>query len=120
MAMWSGLISTQRQTQKFILGSSATAMVRLLSFNRIQSSPVQSRVVTGLFTGHDTLRKHLYLKGLIDSPLCRRCMAEEEPSAHVLCECEALATARHTYLGSLFLDPENVSSLKSRGKLELY
>jgi hypothetical protein len=27
--------------------------------------------------------------GLIESPLCRRCGAEEETSAHVLCECEA-------------------------------
>ena len=38
-------------------------------------------------------------------------MAEEETTAHVLSECEALATPRHTYLGSLFLGAENVSSL---------
>jgi hypothetical protein len=38
------------------------------------------------------------------SPLCRKCGAGEETSAHVLCECEALATLSHIYLGSFFLD----------------
>jgi hypothetical protein len=54
-----------------------------------------SRVVTGLLTEHTTLRKHLHLMGLIDSPLCRKCGAEDETSAHVLCQCEALASLRH-------------------------
>jgi hypothetical protein len=52
--------------------------------------------------------------GLMDSPLCRKCGAGEETSAHVLCECEVLATLRHIYLGSFFLDPENVRSLSLR------
>jgi hypothetical protein len=49
--------------------------------------------------------------GLSDRPLCRKCEAEEETSAHVLCGCEALATHRHTYLGSFVLDPEDVREL---------
>ena len=49
--------------------------------------------------------------GLRDSPLCREFGAEEETSADVLCECEALATHRHTYLGSFFLDPWDVREL---------
>ena len=48
--------------------------------------------------------------GLLNSPLHRRCGAQEETSAIVLCECEALASFRHTYLGSFFLDPEDVRS----------
>jgi len=34
-------------------------------------------------------------------------------SAHVKpqCECEALASLRHMYLGSFFLDPEDIRSL---------
>ena len=36
---------------------------------------------------------------------------EEETSVHVLCVCEALASLRHTYLGSFFLDPEDVTNL---------
>jgi hypothetical protein len=43
--------------------------------------------VTGLLTGHNTVRRHLYIMGLIDSPLCRRCGTEDETSAHVLCVC---------------------------------
>jgi hypothetical protein len=48
---------------------------------------------------------------LMNSPLCRKCGAGEETSAHVLCECEALATLTHIYLGSLFSDPEDVTGL---------
>jgi len=77
-----------------------------LSFNRMQS-----RVVTGFLTGHDTLRRHPYIMGLIDSPLCKKCGTEDETSAHILFECEDLATRGRIYLGSFFLDPEDVRSL---------
>jgi hypothetical protein len=77
-----------------------------LSFNR-----TQSRAVTSFLTGHNTLRRHLHLLGLLDSPLCRRCGAQEETLAHILCECEALASLRHVYLGSFFLEPEDIKSL---------
>jgi hypothetical protein len=77
-----------------------------LTFNRIQS-----RAVTGLLTGHNTLRRHLHLLGLLDSPLCRKCGMREETSAHILCECEALASLRHMYLGSFFLELEDIRSL---------
>jgi len=82
------------------------AKARFLSFNRIQS-----RAVTGLLTGHNTLRRHLHLMGLSDSPLCRRYGAEDETSAHILCECEALASLRHAYLGSFFLEPDDIKSI---------
>jgi len=62
MVMWWGLISTQRQAQKMISDSTLTAKNRILSFNR-----TQSRVVTCLLTGHNTLRSHLYLMGLTNS-----------------------------------------------------
>jgi hypothetical protein len=48
---------------------------------------------------------------LINSPLCRWCGEEEETSAHILCECDALASLRHTYLVSFFMDPEDVIRL---------
>ena len=54
---------------------------RLLSSDRIQS-----RVVIGLLTGHNALGRHLPLMGLTNSPLCRRCGAEDDTSAHILCE----------------------------------
>jgi len=46
---------------------------RQLSFRR-----TQSRVVTGLLTGHNTLKRHLHLMGLSCSLLYRRCGAEVE------------------------------------------
>jgi hypothetical protein len=64
MVMWQGLVSTQRQPRKLILGPGPTAKTRLLSFSR-----TQSMAVTCLLTGDNTLRKHLYLMGLIGSPL---------------------------------------------------
>jgi len=83
-------------------------------FNRIQSG-----VITGLVMGHNTLRRNLYLLGLRDSPLCKKCGVGEETSAHILCECEALASLRHAYLGSFFLELEDIRSLGLGGHLEL-
>ena len=74
-------------------------------FNR-----TQPRAVIGLHTGHNILRIHLHLMGLSDSPLCGRCGAENETSVHSLCECVALASHRHVYLGS-FLELEDITSL---------
>jgi len=44
-------------------------------------SRIQSRVVTGLLTGHNSLRTHLYLLGLLDSPLFRKFGVGEKTSA---------------------------------------
>jgi hypothetical protein len=104
-AVKQGLTSTERQAQNLISGPGPTAKTRLLSLNRIQS-----RVFTGFLTGPDTLRTYLYIMGVIDNPLCRRYGAEEESSAHVLYECEVLATLKHTYFGFFFLGPEDVRS----------
>ena len=42
----------------------------------------------------------------------RKCVTEEETSVHILCECEALVSLKHTYLGSFFLEPEDISKLR--------
>ena len=39
------------------------------------------------------------------------CGVMEETSAHILCECEALASLRHAYLGSFFLEPKDIQSI---------
>ena len=78
----------------------------ILSLNR-----TQSRVVIGLLTGHNIFRRHLYIMGLSNNPTCRKCGNKEETSVHILCECEALASLRHTYLGSFILDPEDIRDL---------
>ena len=105
-AKWQGLGNTQRQARELILGPCLGAQTTFLSFNRTKYG-----VVNGLLTGHNTLRRHLHLMGLTNSPLCRRCGADYETSAHILCECEALVSLRHAYLGSYSLDPEDIKSI---------
>jgi len=105
-AQWRGLGDTQRQARELISGPCLGTRAKFMTFNRIQS-----RAVIGLLTGHNTLQRHLYLLGLHDSPLCRKCGAGDETSAHILCECESLASFRHAYLGSFFLEPEYIRSL---------
>jgi hypothetical protein len=63
------------------------------------------------YLGHNTLRRHLHVMGLSNDPTCRKCGTEEETSVHILCECEALASLRHRYLGSFFLNPEDIRVL---------
>jgi hypothetical protein len=46
--------------------------------------------------------------GLCNDPMCRKCGTEEETSVHILCECQALGSLRHAYLGSFFLDPKYI------------
>jgi hypothetical protein len=48
---------------------------------------------------------------LIWSSTCRKCGTEEETSVHILGECEALASLRHVYLVSFFLDLEDIRAL---------
>ena len=97
---------TQRQAQELISGPSLGAKTKVMSFNR-----TQSRAVIGLLTDRNTLRWHLYLLGLLDSPFCRKCGVMEETLAHILCECGALASLRHAYLGSFFLEPKDIQSI---------
>jgi hypothetical protein len=106
LALWRGPCSTQRQAQELISGPSLATGAQLLSFNR-----TQSRAVIGLLTRHNTLRRHLHVIGLSNNPTRRKCGTEEETSVHILYECEALTSLRHMYLGSFFLDPEDIGVL---------
>jgi len=71
MARWAGLAC------EYI-----SVLLQLLSFNR-----TQSRVVIGLLTRHNTLRRHLYIMGLSNNPTCRMYGTGEGTSVHNLCEC---------------------------------
>jgi len=50
----------------------------LLLTSQLSSDRIQSGIVTGLLTGQNTLRSHIYLMGLSESLICRRCGAEKE------------------------------------------
>jgi len=49
--------------------------------------------------------------GLSNDPICRKCGTEKETSVHILCECEELASLRHTHLGSFIFDPDGIKKL---------
>jgi hypothetical protein len=83
--------------ENVILGPSPTTKTRFCSYNR-----TQSRVVIGLLTGQNTLRRHLHLVALTNGPVCRRCGAEEETSALDLCTVRHGFTQTYTS-GLLFL-----------------
>jgi hypothetical protein len=102
---WQDLGRSQWQARELISGPNQGNRDKFLSFSR-----QQSRVVTGLLTGYNTLCRHLHLMGLIDSPLCRKCGVEDETSAHILHRCEALASIRRAHLGCSFLEPEDIKN----------
>jgi len=45
------------------------------------------------------------------TPCVGNVVLRRKPQYHILCECEALASLRHAYLGSFFLDPEDIRVL---------
>jgi len=73
LVMWRVPCGAQSQAQELISGPDLATRAQLLSFKR-----TQSRVVIGLLTGHSTLRQHLYVMGLSNNPICRKCGTEEE------------------------------------------
>jgi hypothetical protein len=105
LALWRDPCSTQRQAPELISGLDMAIGTQKLSFNG-----TQCRVVIDLLT----LRRHLHIMGQCNDPICRKCGTEEETSVHILCECEVLVSLRHAYLGSFFLDPEDIRELGMR------
>jgi hypothetical protein len=104
LALWGGPCSTQRQARELISGP-------ILATGASYCPLIGHNPGLLLACSLDTLRRHLHIMGLSDSPICRKCGTEEETSVHILCEYEALASLRHTYLGSFFLDPEDIRVL---------
>jgi len=72
---------------------------------------LKPRLLLAYRTGHNTLWRYLCIKGIGNGPMFRKCVTEEENSVHILCECEALASLRYIYLGSFFLDPDDINLL---------
>ena len=98
LVMWQGPCRNRREAKKFISGPSP--------LQRPDCSPL-----VGHNRGRNTLRRYLYVMGLNNNPTYNKCGMEKENSLHIVCESEALASLRHAYLGSFFLDPEDVMDL---------
>jgi hypothetical protein len=67
----------------------------------------QLRWVVGLLTGHCHLKGHVFKLGLINDPICERCLEEDDSSTHILCDCKAVAHIRLRHLGQFFMEPSD-------------
>ena len=60
------------------------------------------RTLVYLFTGHNTLSRHLTIMRMVNDPLCPLCKEEEETSLHFLCKSCATANIRRLHIGIYF------------------
>ncbi|XP_060525432.1 uncharacterized protein LOC132701493 [Cylas formicarius] len=80
----------------------------------------ECRALTGAYTGHCRLRRHLCLLGIGDDPECRWCMEGEETPYHLLTECPALTWARLGVFGTALIDPDSVHGLTVYNQAKTY
>jgi hypothetical protein len=78
-----------------------------------------SALVTGLSTGHCTLRRHLHVMCLLDNTMCRKCEQMEKSSYCVLCECPALTGHGINIFGSAYLGPIDIGRASIKQVLAL-
>jgi hypothetical protein len=96
---WESIIGL-KQAKELIPGPSAYRTRDLLRLNRDQL-----RWIVGLYTGHCRLKGYLFKMGLMNDPICERCLEADESATHVICDCEALAHLRFRHLGQFFMEP---------------
>ncbi len=108
---WEG-ISTCRQAKSMLEKPVASFTKTLLSLNR-----PSLRTVTGIFTGHCPLNKHLALMGILPDPVCVRCNREEEDVFHLLCFCEEYTDLRVRFFGTLDVNPSQINKFSVKDLL---
>jgi hypothetical protein len=85
-----------KQAKELILGPSAKRSRDLLKLNR-----GTLRWMVKLFTGHCHLKRYLFRLELYDDLICERCLEEDEPATHVLCDSKAVAhSCRPVFYGA--------------------
>ena len=72
------------------------------------------RHLTGLLTGHCTLRYHLKKMGIADDDRCRFCQECPETAEHVICSCVALMTKRLQHLEEVTVEPSDAAQLQPK------
>jgi len=75
----------------------------------------QLKMVIVIYTGHASVRGHLYTMGLFDGdPVCRFCGMEAETVQHIIFCCEALTRQRCNVFGRLTVEPKDISTASVR------
>jgi hypothetical protein len=93
---WESIIGL-KQAKELIPGPSTKRTRDPLKLNRDQL-----RCIVGLYAGHCHLKGHLFKMGLMNDPICERCLEADKSATHVLCDCEALA---HLRFRQFFTEP---------------
>jgi len=101
------LMNTCSQTKMFFEHRSKARSRELLNLPRNLL-----RTVTGIITGHNTLRRHMNIMGLNNDPLCEHCEGELETSLHFISHCSYYVTTRMSIWGKPVLDPDHVKRIR--------
>ena len=83
-----------RQTKEAIGWPKNQLIKRLLGLSRSDL-----RLIIETTTGHNSLNRHRHLAGKVASPLCPKCLSEEETSQHHIGECLYFNLERTKHLG---------------------
>ena len=83
----------------------------------LELSKPELRRITGLLTGHCTLRHHLKKMGKTTDDTCRLCFEEKETAKHVLCECVAVARITLKHFGKGFMSLNDLSGVEPKRTL---
>jgi len=87
-----------RQSRLFLKGPEKKLAQYALGLSR-----QHLRVLTGLFTGHATLNRHLAVMKIRTDSICSACGEEDQTSVHFLGKCPGTIMARYSILGANFL-----------------
>ena len=68
-------------------------------------------IITQMITGHANLKRHRFIMGVEDNPICEKCEESEETPEHLLTKCPFFARLRFEVLGIAF--PSRVQIMES-------
>ena len=104
---WTGLTKC-RQT-KMMLPNASNNLWRQLS----KHPRKKMNLITQLYTGHNTLKRHLNVMSIEDDGRCNQCEEDdtEETVEHYLTDCPAFARNRHHTLGNIVLNSNELPNL---------
>ncbi|MCP3666291.1 MAG: hypothetical protein GY696_27955, partial [Gammaproteobacteria bacterium] len=101
-----------RQSKFFIQGPDDGLRRQLLALSR-----VNLKLVAELYTGHCCLERHLFIRQIAISPMCKYCEQDEETAWHCLAECPAWGFIRQSTWGQFRLRPGHALRLSPKSLL---
>ena len=98
---WANTENTCRQTKQWFPKTDPSRSFKIMTLPKTQWGKLCQFI-----TGHNSLRRHLYLTGFdpeVQSATCTLCWEDEMTSAHIIGDCPALHWQRAATMGEHFL-----------------